>query len=422
MSNITIEKKSEAAASRSRQVTVGVERVKQAEDKAVAMYASRARLPGFRPGKAPVAIVRKKFDQAIKQAVLEDVIRESWEEAQSTQGLKPIADPSVRNLKFEAGGPVEFELVVEVRPEITLARTGGFSFTRTVPKVDDAAITEQLDRMRERKANWNPVEGGKPAPGHMVRIEVAPIDGDKVGESNPHNIVLGQNQAVPDLEEKIMGLTPGETVDADVRFPDDHADEARRGQTRRVRVTLHEIKSQELPPLDDAFANEVGNFDTLAFLKDAIRTDLTRDAERNADAQVRSALINELVAANGVPAPHSLVHRWLHAYAHQFGVPHEHEPGGALEKFEAQFHDIAEAQVRRDLIIGAVVDKEKLQATEAEIDERIGALAAARNVPAGDLYAQLQKSGRLSELEHSITEDKAFTWLLSQSTVVEAKS
>jgi trigger factor len=422
MSNITIEKKSEDAASRSLQVTVGVERVKQAEDKAVALYASRARLPGFRPGKAPVAIVRKKFDQAIKQAVLEDVIRESWEEARNTQGLKPIADPSVRNLKFEQGGPVEFELVVEVRPEITLPRTGGFSFTRTVPRVDEAAVTEQLDRMRERKANWLPVEGGKPSAGHMVRIDVAPIDGDKVGESNPHHIVLGQNQAVPDLEEKIMGLTPGETVDAEVRFPDDHADEARRGQTRRVRVTLHEVKTQELPPLDDAFASEVGNFDTLASLKEAIRTDLARDAERTADAGVRSALINELVAANSVPAPESLVHRWLHAYAHQFGVPHEHGAGGALEKFEAQFHDIAEAQVRRDLIIGAVVEKEKLQATEAEIDERIGELAAARNVPAGDLYAQLQKSGRLTELEHSITEDKAFTWLLSQSTVVEAKS
>ena len=420
MSNITIEKKSEDAASRSLQVTVAVERVKQAEDKAVALYASRARLPGFRPGKAPVAIVRKRFDQAIKQAVLEDVIRESWETAQSEQGLKPISDPSVRNLKFEQGGPVEFELVVEVRPEITLARTGGFSFTRAVPGVGDAAITEQLDRMRERKANWLPVEGGKPAPGQMVRIEVAPIDGDKVGESNPHNIVLGQNQAVPDLEEKVMGLEPGQTVDADVRFPDDHPDEARRGQTRRVRVTLHEIKTQELPPLDDAFASEVGNFDTLAALRDAIRTDLARDAERNADAQVRSALINELVSANNVPAPHSLVHRWLHAYAHQFGIPHE--PHEALEKFEAQFHDIAEAQVRRDLIIGAVVEKEKLQATEAEIDERIGALATARNVPAGDLYAQLQKAGRLAELEHSITEDKAFTWLLAQSTVVEAKS
>jgi trigger factor len=399
---------------------VAVERVKQAEDKAVALYASRARLPGFRPGKAPVAIVRKRFDQAIKQAVLEDVIRESWETAQSEQGLKPISDPSVRNLKFEQGGPVEFELVVEVRPEITLARTGGFTFTRTVVKADDAAITEQLERMRERKANWLPVEGGKPAPGQMVRIEVAPIDGDKVGESNPHNIVLGQNQAVPDLEEKVMSLEPGQTVDADVRFPEDHPDEARRGQTRRVRVTLHEIKRQELPPLDDAFASEVGNFDTLAALKDAIRTDLARDAERNADGQVRSALINELVSANGVPAPHSLVHRWLHAYAHQFGIPHE--PHEALEQFEAQFHDIAEAQVRRDLIIGAVVEKEKLQATEAEIDERIGALAAARGVSAGDLYGQLQKAGRLAELEHSITEDKAFTWLLSQSTVVEAKS
>jgi trigger factor len=219
-----------------------------------------------------------------------------------------------------------------------------------------------------------------------------------------------------------MGLTPGETVDADVRFPDDHADEARRGQSRRVRVTLHEIKTQELPPLDDAFASEVGNFDTLASLKDAIRTDLGRDAERTADAQVRSALIHEIVAANDVPAPHSLVHRWLHAYAHQFGITHEHGHDGQLEKFEAQFHDIAEAQVRRDLIIGAVVDKEKLQATEAESDAKIGELAAARGVSAGDLYAQLQKAGRLPELEHSITEDKAFTWLLSQSTVVEAKS
>jgi len=241
-----------------------------------------------------------------------------------------------------------------------------------------------------------------------------------VGESNPHNIVLGQNQAVPDLEEKVMGLEAGQTVEADVRFPEDHPDEARRGQTRRVRVTLHEIKRQELPPLDDAFANEVGDFETLASLKDAIRTDLARDAERTADAQVRSALINELVAANNIPAPHSLVHRWLHAYAHQFGIPQE--PHEALAKFEEQFHSIAEAQVRRDLIFGALVEREKLQATEAEIDERIGALAAARGVSAGDLYGQLQKAGRLPELELSITEDKAFTWLLAQSTVAEAKS
>ena len=108
-------------------------------------------------------------------------------------------------------------------------------------------------------------------------------------------------------------------------------------------------------------------------LRAAIRTDLGRDAERNADAQVRSALISELVTANNVPAPHSLVHRWLHAYAHQFGVPHEHEPGGALEKFEAQFHDIAEAQVRRDLVSTRWWSQEKLRATEAEIDERVGA-------------------------------------------------
>ena len=187
-----------------------------------------------------------------------------------------------------------------------------------------------------------------------------------------------------------------------------------------MRITLHEVKRQDLPPLDDAFAREVGDFETLDALKDAIRTDLAQDAERSADGQVRSALINELAAANSVPAPNSLVHRWLHAYAHQFGIPHE--PHEAMEKFEAQFMSIAEAQVRRELILDAVVEKEKLQATEAEIDERVAALAAARGVSPGEVYGQLQKAGRLAELERSITEEKAFTWLLTQSTVVEAKS
>jgi trigger factor len=399
---------------------VPVDRVKAAEDKAVAFYASRARLPGFRQGRAPAAIVRKRFDQAIKQTVLEEVIRESWETAKTSQDLKPIADPAVRNVKFEDGSPLEFELFVEVRPDLALNRTGGFKLTRTVGKVDDAAITEQLQRIRERKAAWLPVEGGKPASGNMVRVEVAPLDGDQAGQARTDSIVLGQGQIVPDLEDKIMALEPGQTIDTEIRFPADDPDEGRRGTARRVRVALQDIKRQELPSLDDGFAGEVGDFASLDALKAAIRTDLEAEAQRTADAQVRSALVQELVTANNVPAPHSLVHRWLHAYAHQFGIPTE--PHSALEKFEAQFHGIAEAQVKRDLVLDAVMEKEKLAATESDIDDRIAKLAEARGLKPGDLYGQLQKAGRLPELERSISEEKAFTWLLSQSTVVEATS
>jgi trigger factor len=415
---ISIETTGSDAASRSLKVTVPVDRVRAVEDKAVALYAKRARLPGFRPGKAPTAVVRKKFDQAIKQHVLEEVVREGWEEVQSTQDLKPIAGPSVRNLKFEDGSPVEFELFVEVRPEITLARTGGFTLTRTVARVDDAAVAEQLERLRERKAAWIPVDGGKPSPGNMVRVEVAAFEGDTAGQPRTDDIVLGQGRVVPDLEERIMALEPGQTVDTDIRFPDDDPDTTRRGTTRKVRVSLKEVKRQDLPALDDAFAGEIGDFASLDALRTAVRQDIEAEAVRNADAQVRSALVHELVSANAVPAPHSMVHRWLHAYAHQFGIPSE--PHSALEKFEAEFHDIAEAQVRRDLVLDAVIEQEKLAAQESDIDERVATLAEGRGARPGDVYAQLQKAGRLPELERAISEEKAFAWLLSQSTVVEA--
>jgi trigger factor len=249
----------------------------------------------------------------------------------------------------------------------------------------------------------------------MVHVEVTPIEDGKAGEPAPYNLVIGQNQAIPELEERIMTLEAGQTAETDVKFPDDHPDEVRRGQSRRVRIALQEVKRQELPALDDAFAREVGDFESLEALTGAIRKDLEADAVRSADQQVRSALVNEIVTANDVPAPESLVHRWLHAYAEMYGVPKDQMP-----QFEQQFHAIAEMQVKRDLVLDAVIEREQLRAAEAEIDERIAQLAAGRGVSAGEYYQQLQKAGRLGEIERSISEEKAFAWLLGQSTVVEA--
>ena len=417
MSQITVEKTAEDSASKSLRVTVPVDRVREAEAKALSYYVQRARLPGFRPGKAPAAVVRKRFGDAIRQSVLEEVIRESWETARTSESLKPVTDPSIRNLKFEDGSPIEFELLVQVRPEIKLERTGGFRLERRVAPVTDAAIQEQLARLQEQKAAWIPVEGAKPSPGQMVRVEVAPLDESGAGASQPYDLVLGQNQAIPDLEERIMTLLPGEETDAEVKFPDDHPDEARRGQTRRVRVKLHDVKRQELPALDDAFAREVGDFENLDALRAAVRADLEREAAREADAQVRQTVVQQIVEANNVEAPESLVHRLMHGYAEMYRVPPEQ-----LEQFEQQFHEVAAAQVRRDLVLDAVVDGNSLRATEAELDQRVGELAALRGVPAGELYGNLQKNNRLPELERAITEEKAFAWLLQQSTIDEVTS
>jgi trigger factor len=412
MTQITVEKTAEDSASKSLRVTVPVDRVREAEAKALKYYVQRARLPGFRPGKAPEGVVRKRFGDAIRQSVLEEVIREGWETAQSAESLKPVTDPSIRNLKFEEGSPIEFDLLVQVRPELKLERTGGFRVERRVAPVPDSAVEEQLARVQEQKAAWIPVEGAKPSPGQMVRL-----DESGAGPAQPYDLVLGQNQAIPDLEERIMTLLPGEQTDAEVRFPDDHPDESRRGQTRRVRVTLHDVKRQELPALDDALAREVGDFESLDALRAAIRQDMEREAAGEADAQVRQALIQQIVEANNVQAPESLVHRLMHGYAEMYRVPQEQLP-----QFEQQFHPIAEAQVRRDLVLDAVVEANGLRATESELDQRVAELAAARGIPAGQLYGSLQKANRLPELERGITEEKAFAHLLQQSTIEEVKS
>ena len=417
MMDIVVEKTGEDAASKSLRVTVPVDRVRQAEDRAVKYYTTRARLPGFRQGKAPAAVVRKRFGEAIRQSVLEELIREGWETARQNESLKPIADPSIRNLKFEDGSPIEFELLVEVRPDVKLERVGGFRLSRQVTPVTDAMVDEQLNRMREDKAAWLPVEGARPTPGQMVRVEVAPLEDGEAGPAQPYTLVIGEGQAIPELEERIMTLLPGEAVDTEVRFPDDHPDESRRGKTRHVRLKLFEVKRQELPPLDDAFAREVGEFENLAALQAAVRQDLEREAGREADAAVRQALLSQIIEANRVPAPESLVHRVLHGYAHLYKVPEDQLAG-----FEAQFRSVAVQQVQRDLILDAVAETHGLKATEADLDQRIAALAAARNLPTGELYASLQKSNRLPELERAITEEKVFSHLLSQSTVEEAST
>ena len=414
---ITITKTSEDAASKALRVTVPVERVREAEDKAVRQYAKRARLPGFRQGKAPEAVVRRRFSNEIRQWVIETVIREGWEEAKTAESLKPIADPSVRNLKFEEGQPVEFELVVEVRPEPKLERVGGFSLTRRVPPVTDEMVAEQLARLREQRASWLPIETEKPAPGQMVRVDVAPIEAGEVKEAQPYSFVLGDGTALPALEEQIMTLRPGETVDTEVRFPEDHSNPELRGKSRTVRITLHELKRQELPPLDDSFAKEVGDYETLEALKVAVREDLARAAGREADAALREQLVEQLVDANGVEAPPSMVERMLHGLLHAYEVPHD-----KAESFYGEFRPIAVNQVRRELVLTTLAERENLKASEADVDARIAKIAEQRKSTPAQVYTSLQQAKRLSELERSITEEKVFNWLLSQSTVTEATS
>jgi len=415
MPDILVKKTRAEPGEASLEVTIPPDNVKAAEERATKVYQQRARLPGFRKGKAPAAVVRKKFAEDIRQETLRELVQESWRVAQKQEELKPIADPHIHNLKWEDGAPVTFEFHVELKPELKLQRLGGFRLTRTVPAVTAAQIDAQLNTMREQRAPWTPVAGEKPKPKDLVDVTIATRENGEVKDPQPYQFVLGEGRAIPDVEERIMSLAPGESADATVRFPDDFAEEAKRGQTRDVQITLREVKRQELAALDDAFAREMGDFESLEALRSAVAADLGKEAEREADARVRGELIEQIIQANNVVAPRPLVERVLGMYAQAYEVPEER-----WEQFAQEFRTVAESQVRRDLVLDFVVESQQLRATEAELDERIQQLAERRGMPAAQLYASLEKAKRLRDVARSITEEKVFAYLLSQSTVEQA--
>src|SRR5207302_4481384 len=227
MTAIQVRETAEEPGAASLAVTVPVEQVQEAEARATSAYQRRARLPGFRKGKAPAALVRKQFAEDIRQQALEDLIRESWKAALAQEALQPVADPHVHNLKWDvgAGGPVTFEFHVEVKPEIGLERIGKFHLKRTVPKVTEEQVLAQLTALREQKAPWVPVAGEKPALKDLVQVTIATREADDVKDPQPYQLVLGEGRAIPEVEERIMGMLPGETVDATVRFPPDFPEE-----------------------------------------------------------------------------------------------------------------------------------------------------------------------------------------------------
>jgi trigger factor len=393
-------------------VTVPAEDVRDAEEREARRYASKVRLPGFRPGKAPAAVVRKRFAEAIRQQTVEALVQEAYKEALQREPLKLIGQPHVHDLKFEDGKPLTFELHLEVRPDVALARVAGFRVERPTLAVTQDQLTAQLDALREQRAMWTPIEE-RPGPGDRVTVVLS--TGDEPGQladGKEYPLVLGGGQAIAGIEELIMEAATGQTVERPVKWPDDFPDEAQRGKTKLVRVTLREAKRKSLPALDDAFAREVGDFDSKDALVAAVRADLTTSSEREADAQVRQRLLDDIGSANPFEIPPSWVQRLVDAYSEAYQIPDDDRP-----RFATEFRPVAENQVRRELIIETLAEREHLAATEADVDDRVADVAAKRNAPVAEVYASLQKADRLRDIERSVTEEKVFKWLLEKNTV-----
>lgn len=399
-------------AERHLRISISASTVSEARERAATRVAKQVRVPGFRPGKAPANIVRKQYADAIKQDALDGLMREAYQRVIETEQLDPVTQPHAHDVSFEDDQPLTFELHCEVRPVVELPQLDGFKLTRPAAQITDDALAAQIEQMRDQKAAWTPTEE-KPKEGDLVTVQLAVTSGEAPStDGKEYRLMLGAGQVIGAIEELIMELAPGGTAERPVKWPDDFPDEAQRGQTKAVRVALTEVKRKSLPALDDALARELGDFETLEALRAAVRTDLVAQAEREADASVRSSLLDQILTANPFDVPPSWVRQVVQAYAEAYRVPE-----AEAEKFTAEFRPMAERQVRRDAVIDQIAKNESLIASEKDVDDKIGELAEKRGLKTGELYASLQKAGRLREIERSITEDRVFAWLLARNSV-----
>jgi len=415
-----------ASWSRKLSITVPAERVRRTRGRVVEQVTKGMRLPGFRKGKLPARVVEQRFGPSIDQETLDRLIQEAYKEALEAEGLTPIAQGRVDDVKYEKDQDLVFQVELEVRPEIELARLNGFTVARPSITVGEEEVDSVLERLRDERGEWVPLEpGARPDYGDQVLVEITALDKDgqaQEEEGRAYRIVLGEDQAIPDVEAAILTLAEGESSEFDVSFPDDFPDEERRGQVQKLRIAVQETRKKVLPELNDEFAKSVGEFESLEALRERILSDLQEDANERAEAEVRGQLIDQILEANPFDPPPSMVETYLQ-YMMGEGREGAKRPERSPEE-EQQYAAILEGLrpqairgLKRTLVVERIAEQEGLRASQDEIDERVETIAARHNRSPSEVWIQLEKAGQLEVIEREITEQKVFDFLKSQSTI-----
>ncbi len=417
-SNLQIEVEEQEAWRRRLTVTVPAGSVQTERTKIIQKLGGKLKLPGFRKGKIPSNVVEQRFGQALDQELMDKVIGDAYRHALQAHSLEPISEGKVEDVEYKPREDLTFSISFDIQPEIELERLGGFSVERKTIQVAQEDIDRVLGRLQDQAAVWKPVEEGAPAEGNLVTLDIQRLeDGEVVGENRPYEIVLGDGEAIPGVEEAVRTLAVGETGDFTVTFPDDFPDEERRGEKEHLRITLEAQKLKELPELTDEFAKSLGDFDDLASMTARVQEDLEREAESQTESVVRSQLIEGILDANPFQVPRSMAERYMESV---LGDTSKLDPEVIAETRE-RLRPEAEKAVKRILIVDRIAELKGLKAGEDEVDDRVQEIAEKNDLKPAQVYANLQKAGNIEALEREITEEKVYDFLKAESTVTETE-
>jgi trigger factor len=384
-------------------------------DRGVDKLRRSVRLPGFRKGKIPKDVIRRRFHSDVLNQAVQDLVSKALNEAIREKKLYPLNDPSISKLESELGKPLRFRATFEVIPEIELKTYKGLEVEQPKTEVTDEHIDKGIESIREDNARFDPIEGRGARDHDFVvgNLTEKPQVGGKEEVHEGVSIEVGSNAYHETLHDKLQGAEPGQKLAFSATFPGDHPDPARARKTYDVTFDLVELKEKVLPDVDDELAKDVGDYETLDELKAALRAQGEARAAHNDEQELRHRLLDKLIEANPFDAPESLVELELDGRVeaaardlYQRGID-PNRAGIDWRAVRQEQRAAAEAGVKATLILDKIAQQEGLVASEQEVDEEIRRIAEAVEKSPEAVRAQMLKDGSLERLKGRQRRDKA---------------
>lgn len=420
----------EATCRREIDLEIPAENVQKASEKVARDIARIARIPGFRPGKAPVTLVRRRFAGDIQGEVVQSLVPEYLEKALDEKKLVPITRPEVDKIDFKDGEPLRVHAVFEVLPEFELGDYKNLQVEIDDIELGDAQVDKTLEEMRERAATFVPVEGRPAKDGDSVLVKLTGTPKDRGEPVNADNVLvpLGAEETLGAFTDNLRGASPGETKHFEVAYPADYPDAKLASKTFDYMAEVQAIKEKKLPELNDEFAKDVAGapasegaapagVTTLGELRKKIRESLEAAKEERQKSQAGEKILDALVKQHDFPVPEALVEsqmdtrleRTVRSLAAQGVDPRAVNVDWAA--LRRQQRDRAIADVKAELILDRIATAEKIDITDEGIDQEIAALAERSGESATALRARLTKQGALDRMKSKLRSDRTIEWL-----------
>ncbi len=386
--------------------------------KALEEYKSKAKIPGFRPGKVPMNIIEKKFSNEVGGEVLETLIGESYQQALIQNKLWPLGDPKVSDVKFDRSAPLQYKAEIEIRPELKLKKYKKFRIEKVVRKVKEKDVDDSIEYMREKMAEFETVERAS-MNGDLVIVDLLKKYDklNKLKEDKLENveIILGSEGVLKGFREGLPGMSIGEMKDISVKYPQDYADSNLAGNEITYTTVVKEIKKRNLPEVNNEFVMKVSPHKTVDEFRESLKKNIEKQAETETNRNLRSEAIKKVVEANSFDVPVSLLNKYLDSVVNDFKSNRENVDESSIRN---QYREMGENLIRWNFLYYEIAKAEKITVTTDDRKKWVHDFALTHDLTEEKAREILGKSKRQQDIDDSIVEGKTLEFIIENSEII----